>query len=212
MPQSPSYTNVGRVSDIRRRELALDRQPACSYYCEGQCLKKKVVPAEPAHGGGILAPRDFAVSDDDQGRRHVFAPPYQPRRRRYLRLTEIPSDESDEKLRDPCSARSAEICRRAPVAHVFDSDGESSQAWCEGVVATDALDVECEIIGSKSETYDFRRERELVPSGQQVMAAFAPKSWLPFLAETQVDRVGHRRDIAFFLHASSCELHVLDQC
>jgi hypothetical protein len=35
---------------------------------------------------------------------------------------------------------------------------------------------------------------------------------LPLLGETQVDRVGHRRDIAFFLHASSCEFHILDQC
>ena len=74
MPQSPSYTNVGRVSDIRRGEMSIDRQPACSYYCEGQCLRKKVAPADRAVDGGILAPQDFAVSDDNRGRRHMVAP------------------------------------------------------------------------------------------------------------------------------------------
>src|SRR5882672_8229605 len=48
MPQSPSYTNVGRVSDIGRGEMSIDRQPVRLYYCEGQCLRKKVVPADRA--------------------------------------------------------------------------------------------------------------------------------------------------------------------
>jgi hypothetical protein len=48
MPQSPSYTNVGRVSDIRRGEMPIDRQPVCTYYCDGQSLRKKVAPADRA--------------------------------------------------------------------------------------------------------------------------------------------------------------------
>src|SRR6266404_7208829 len=50
----------------------------------------------------------------------------QPRWRRYLRLTEVPGGEAHEELRDPCSARSAEVCRRASVVNVFYTDHESS--------------------------------------------------------------------------------------
>ena len=41
-----------------------------------------------------------------------------------LGLTEVPCGETHEKLRDPCSARSAEICRGAPVVNVFNADRE----------------------------------------------------------------------------------------
>src|SRR5436309_6978959 len=62
MPQSPSYTKVGRVSDIRRGETSIDRRPVCWYHCEGQCLRKKVAPADRAENGGILAPQGFATA------------------------------------------------------------------------------------------------------------------------------------------------------
>ena len=136
----------------------------------------------------------------------------QRRRRRYLRLTVVPGDETDEKLRDPCSARSTEVCRCAAIANVFNSDGESSPVRYGSASAAYALDVECEIIGSKSEAHDFRRKRELVPAGQQVMAAFAPKNWLSLLAETQVNRLGHRGDLALFLHESFPLARIRGQC
>ena len=50
----------------------------------------------------------------------------QPRWRKYLRLTEVPGGETHEELRDPCSAGSAEVCRRAPIVNVFNADRESS--------------------------------------------------------------------------------------
>src|SRR6266508_3508649 len=49
-----------------------------------------------------------------------------PRLRRCLWLTEVPGGETHEKLRDPCSARSAEVGRRAPIVNVFNADSESS--------------------------------------------------------------------------------------
>jgi hypothetical protein len=127
----------------------------------------------------------------------------QPYRRRYLRLTEVAGAKTDEKLRNPCSSRSAEIIRCAPVANVFNSNGESSPLRYGSDIAAYTLDVDCEIIGSKSEAHDFRRKRELVPAGQQVMAAFAAKNGLSLLAETQVNRLGHRRNLAHFTHNSS---------
>jgi hypothetical protein len=87
-------------------------------------------------------------------------------RRRYLRLTEVAGDKTDEKLRHPCSSRSAEVIRCAPVANVFNSNGESSLLRYGSANAAYALDVDCEIIGSKSEAHDFRRKRELVSAGQ----------------------------------------------
>lgn len=43
-----------------------------------------------------------------------------------LRLTEVPGGETHEKLRDPGSARSAEVGRGAPIVNVFNADSESS--------------------------------------------------------------------------------------
>jgi len=183
--------------------MPIDRQPVGTRYCEGQRLSKKVAPADRAGDGGILAPQDFAVSDDNQGSRLKVNEAVSAASACYLRLTEVAGDKTDEKFRDPCSSRSAEVIRRAPVAHVFNSNGESSSIRYGSAIAAYALDVECEIIGSKSEAHDFRRKRELVPAGQQVMAAFAAKKWLSFLAETQVNRLGHRRNVALFTHDSS---------
>jgi hypothetical protein len=188
MPQSPSYTNVGRVSDIGRGEMSIDR-PA----------RRPCGIPTPARERLL---RTRSVSGGMQNVSLGSKPKCQPRRNRYLRLTKVPSDETDEKLRDPCSARSAEICRRAPIANVFNADGEGSPLRYGSAIAAYPLDVECEIIGSKSEAHDFRRKRELVAAGQQVMAAFAPKKGLSLLAETQVNRLGHRHDLALFLHGS----------
>jgi hypothetical protein len=42
--------------------MSIDRQPACLYYCEGQCLRKKVVPGDRAGDGGILGRREFVTA------------------------------------------------------------------------------------------------------------------------------------------------------
>ena len=83
------------------------------------------------------------------------------------------------------------------------------------LITAHAFDVQCEIIGRKSKSHNFRRERELVSAGKHVTPAIAPNDWLSLFAEAQMNWICCWDDVALF-HGSDPLLRSipgpLEQC
>jgi len=118
-------------------------------------------------------------------------------------MTEHSRDEILEELRNPCSAGPASIGQGTPVVNVQDSHCERWRRRMGRTLARQPFNIESEVVGSKSETNDFCRKRELVSAGEHVAVAVPGEQWVSVFASAHVvRRRGWRRRV--FLDHDDC--------